>query len=149
MFLISVILVLSTMVMAFVLSGDWSNFINIPSIIVVVVPTLIAGVLSAGKDNIKSHLFILFDNKRLQNNESPNDVLKTYDVMSNTAMIMAWFGVVTGLVAMASAITKETFADVVLPAFAICILTLLYGLMIKTYCYFAKVRINSCIVSVD
>lgn len=145
MFLFSVILVLLTMIMAFVLSGDWSNFINIPSMIIVVVPTLIAGALSAGRDNIRHHLLMLFDNKLLQANKTPKEVIKTYDVMSNTAMIMAWFGVVSGLVAMANAITKENFADVVLPAFAICILTLLYGLMIKTYCYFAKVRINSAL----
>ena len=143
MFLLSVLGVVGIMVMSFWLGGTIAMYYNFPSVIIVVVPAVLAGIICARKGTFLSHFSVLTDSHSLSRLQNRKEYVKTFEVMSQTAMLMAWFGVVTGLVAMTSNITKETFADVFMPAFAVCILTLLYGIIIKTLCYFAKIRILS------
>lgn len=54
---------------------------------------------------------------------------------------MGFIGVVINAVAMASNIEPETFSGVFGSAFAVCMLTIFYALLIKALCYAAEAKI--------
>lgn len=93
----------------------------------------------------KAHVTGAF--KALVNSNSPIDNLDNYktvfEIVGKVSMLMGWFGVISGAISMASNIEPEVFANVFGPAFAVMSLTLLYALIVKVFCYFAILRINS------
>ncbi|GEM_PF-3215536 len=143
MFFMSMCGVIAIMLMALVLGGDYGMYVNIPSVIIVLIPSILAGAVYAEKGTFLSHFSLLINNNALKTLQQRQRYAKMFEIIGQTAMIMAWFGVVAGLVAISGNTTKDTFADVILPAFSVCILTLLYGLMLKALCHFAKIRILS------
>lgn len=71
-----------------------------------------------------------------------NLIQKTFQVIEKVAIMMGWFGVISGAIAIASNVEPEVFPRVFGPAFAVMSLTLLYALIVKVFCYLAILRLH-------
>jgi hypothetical protein len=141
MFIIACFIVTGIILMTFWLGGPLGLFVNLPSLVIVLVPALIAPFIMQNKQIVAGAFMALFKSASLpQSYDGYKEVFKTID---KTAMLMGWFGVVSGAIAIASTVTPDTFQDVIGPALAVMALTLLYALIIKVFCYFAILRIIS------
>ena len=141
MFLIALLVLSSVVLMALWLSGELSQFVNIPSLIIVVPPALLFARASVSAEVFKQAFKCLVDSKYKTSLESTKPHAKMFNVMGNSAMLMGWFGVVAGAIAMASNIEPEIFKDVIGPATAVCLLTLMYALIMKAFCYVAELSL--------
>lgn len=142
MFLIAFFVMSSVVIMAMWLGGELSQFFNIPSLIIVLPPALLFARASVNATVFKQAFRCLIDSKLKQSLSTTQPHAKMFNVMGNTAMLMGWFGVVAGAIAMASNIEPEIFKDVIGPATAVCLLTLLYALVIKAACYVAELSLS-------
>lgn len=141
MFILSFLVIWGVILMTFWLGGPISMFFNLPSLIIVLVPALIAPFMLLKKNHVIGAFKALIDS-----NSSINDIdsyKHVFEIVGKTSMLMGWFGVISGAISIGSNIKPETFASVFGPAFAVMSLTLLYALIIKVFCYFAVLRINS------
>lgn len=141
MFLISIFSIIAIVLMTFWLGGELSMYFDIPSILIVCLPAILVSLMAVGKETFMSSFKLLLNTHLLNEREETGEHVKTFEVMGKTAMLMGWFGIVTGAIAIASNITAEMFASVFGPAFAVMCLTLLYSLMMKTFCYVAVLRL--------
>lgn len=141
MFMFSSILVSGIILMTFWLGGSLKMFFDLPSLIIVMVPALIAPFLTLSKKEVVDAFKALFDSNTLPSNAETCQ--KVFQIMDKVAMLMGWFGVISGAIAIAGNVNAESFAQVFGPAFAVMALTLLYALIIKVFCYFAILRVNS------
>ena len=142
MFLISIFSIIAIVLMTFWLGGELSMYFDIPSILIVCLPAILVSLMAVGKETFMSSFKLLLSTHLLNELEETNEHVKTFEVMGKTAMLMGWFGIVTGAIAIASNISAEMFASVFGPAFAVMCLTLLYSLMMKTFCYVAILRLT-------
>lgn len=141
MFIVGSFILTVIILMTFWLGGPLSLFVNLPSLVIVLVPALIAPFIMQNKQVVAGAFMALFQSTKLRKSyKGYKEVFKTID---KTAMLMGWFGVVSGAIAIASNVTPDTFQDVIGPALAVMALTLLYALIIKVFCYFAVLRIIS------
>ena len=144
MFILSLFGFLSIVFMTFSLGGGLPLFFNFPSIIIVFIPALLAGFISVGRDQFVKSLSLLVDSHKLSKCKVPEKSIRFFDVVGNMAMLMGWFGVISGAASMAASIEPEIFHQVIGPATSVCLLTLLYAVIVKGICYLAKQRILSC-----
>lgn len=143
MFILFSIVLTSIVVMALWLGGDLPMYFNFPSIIIVLPTALMFARLSVSKQVFGEAFRCLIDTRYKSSIEITSQHSRVFTSMGNGAMLMGWFGVVTGAVAMASNIEPEVFQDVIGPATAVCLLTLLYAIVIKALCYMAELTINA------
>lgn len=143
MFFLGLLTLLAVIAMTFVLGGGASLYVDIPSGIIVFTPALIVGFISVGKKQFFESFHMILDMQKLTNTEVTEKDVRVFDVMSTTATIMGWFGVVSGIVAMSANIKAEVFSTVFGPSLAVCLLTLLYSIIVKAVCYMAKQHILS------
>lgn len=141
MFVISLLVFLGMTVMAFVLSGELSMFINIPSLLLVVPPALFFAFAATSKQAFSQGLKLLFDDGMDLSKAELLSAKRMFVTLGNVAMWCGFFGVIIGSIAMASSIEPEIFTKVIGPATAVCLLTLLYGMLIKIPCYLAEQKI--------
>lgn len=135
MFLFSLAVFVGVVIMAMFMGGEITDYINVPSLIIVVPPAIIFAKSVASTLTIKEALVITFGFKPTADINTLKEAHRIIDVLGNSAMWMGWIGVVLGAVAMGANIEKEVFADVIGPATAVCLLTLLYAMLIKAVCY--------------
>lgn len=135
MVLFSLGVFLIVVLMTFLLGGEMSMYFNIPSLLIVVPPALIFARAATSKASFSQAFAYALDTNQTISVRELKQAGKVFSVMGNTAMWMGWFGVISGAVAMASHIKSEDFAEVIGPATAVCLLTLLYGVIIKVLCY--------------
>lgn len=141
MFILSFLVISGIILMTFWLGGPLSMFFNLPSLIIVLVPALLAPFMVLKKNNVIGAFKALFDsNSTISDLDNYRHV---FEIVSKVSMLMGWFGVISGAISIGSNMEPETFADVFGPAFAVMSLTLLYALIVKVFCYFAVLRINS------
>lgn len=141
MFIFSFLVIWGIILMTFWLGGSLSMFFNLPSLIIVLVPALLAPFIVLNKNNVFGAFKALVDS-----NSTINDLdnyRHVFEIVGKVSMLMGWFGVISGTISIGSNIEPETFSDVFGPAFAVMSLTLLYALIVKVFCYFAVLRINS------
>ena len=143
MFIISSLIVTVIIIMTFWLGGEFSIYINLPSLLIVAVPAILAPFIIAGKASVGNAFKMLVDSTLLNDCDTPSRYVEVFDVISKTAMLMGWFGIVSGAIAIASNVEAGSFTTVIGPAFAVLCITLLYALIIKMFCYLAKLRILS------
>ena len=112
MFFLGLIGVFGVMMYAAVLGGNLTAFIDIPSLVVVVVASFFAALaMSKGK----------FDER-------------TISLTGDAAVIIGWLGFLIGLVLMAGNLKNLLANDAIGPAFSVAFLTVLYGYFLKLVC---------------
>lgn len=140
MFIFSFLVVSSIVMMTFWLGGPPSMYFNLPSLIIVVIPALLAPFMMQQKSDVFDAFKALVDNNSAIN--SIEKYIRTFQAIDKVAMMMGWFGVISGAVAMANNIEPEVFPQVFGPAFAVMSLTLLYALIVKVLCHLAVLRLS-------
>ena len=113
MFFLGLIGVFGVMMYAAVTGGDPGAFIDLPSLVVVVVASFFAALaMSKGK----------FDER-------------TISLTGDAAVIVGWLGFLIGLVLMAGDLKNLLANDAIGPAFGVAFLTVLYGYFLKLVCF--------------
>ena len=113
MFFLGLIGVFGVMMYAAVTGGNPGAFIDLPSLIVVVVASFFAALaMSKGK----------FDER-------------TISLTGDAAVIVGWLGFLIGLVLMAGDLKNLLATDAIGPAFGVAFLTVLYGYFLKLVCF--------------
>ena len=113
MFFLGLIGVFGVMMYAAVTGGNPGAFIDLPSLIVVVVASFFAALaMSKGK----------FDER-------------TISLTGDAAVIVGWLGFLIGLVLMAGDLKNLLANDAIGPAFGVAFLTVLYGYFLKLVCF--------------
>ena len=113
MFFLGLIGVIGVLMFATIWGGDPGAFIDLPSIVVVVVASFFAALaMSKGK----------FDER-------------TISLTGDAAVIVGWLGFLIGLVLMAGNLKNLLANDAIGPAFGVAFLTVLYGYFLKLVCF--------------
>ena len=113
MFFLGLIGVFGVMMYAAVTGGNPGAFIDLPSLVVVVVASFFAALaMSKGK----------FDER-------------TISLTGDAAVIVGWLGFLIGLVLMAGNLKNLLANDTIGPAFSVAFLTVLYGYFLKLVCF--------------
>ena len=101
------------MMYAAITGGNIAAFVDLPSLIVVVVSSFFAALaMSKGK----------FDER-------------TISLTGDAAVIIGWLGFLIGLVLMAGNLKDLLANDAIGPAFSVAFLTVLYGYFLKLICF--------------
>ena len=112
MFFLGLIGVIGVLMFATIWGGDPGAFIDLPSIVVVVVPSFFAALaMSKGK----------FDER-------------TISLTGDAAVIIGWLGFLMGLVLMARGLNNLLADQMLGSAFSVAFLTVFYGYFIKLIC---------------
>jgi hypothetical protein len=146
-FLLGIILFVGMTLMAMVMSGEIMTFVNVPSFLIVAPPALILTCASSSKQSRSNAFRVLFSEDLNLSREELNAAKQLYTTFGNMNMLMGCIGVVIGEIAIASNIEAKVFSQVFGPAFAVCVLPLLYALLIKTLCYGAEAKIQFKIIN--
>lgn len=141
MFLLSLLIFLIVVVMAFLLAGDYAMFVNVPSLIIVIPPAVIFAAAATSFKALKDGLSVMTNDHVTLGKVELLTSKRAYITLGNTAMLTGWLGVVIGIVAIASNVEPEVFKDVIGPATAVCMLTLLYALLLKVPCYLIEQKL--------
>jgi hypothetical protein len=147
MFLLGIMVFVGMTLMAMVMSGEIMMFVNVPSFLILVPPALILTCASSSKQS-RSHAFrVLFSEDLNLSREELNAAKQLFTTFGNMNMLMGCIGVVIGAIAIASNVEAKVLSQVFGPAFAVCVLPLLYALLIKTLCYGAEAKIQFKIIN--
>ena len=113
MFFLGLLGVIGIIMFATIWGGDPGAFIDLPSIVVVVVASFFAALaMSKGK----------FDER-------------TISLTGDAAVLVGWLGFLIGLVLMAGNLKNLLANDAIGPAFGVAFLTVLYGYFLKLVCF--------------
>jgi hypothetical protein len=147
MFLLGMIVFVSMIAMAMILSGEIMMFVDIPSFLIVVPPAFMLTLASSSKQS-RSHAIKLMLSENLDLGKAELHAAKqVFTTFGNMNMLMGWIGVIIGTIAMASTINGENISQLFGSAFAVCVLTLFYALLIKALCYAAEAKIQFKIIN--
>ena len=122
-------------------------FVNVPSILVVVPPALMLTLASSSKQSRCHAIKLLFSEGLELNSAQLHAAKQVFTTFGNMNMLMGSIGVIIGAIAMGSTINSENISHLFGSAFAVCVLTLFYALLIKTLCYAAEAKIKFKIIN--
>ena len=142
MFLLSITLFIGVTAMAMYMSAEFSVFYNWPSLIIVIPVSLAFSMAITSLSTFKQAFSIVLSDGAGWSQSQLTAASHVFEAIGKSAVLMGWFGVIIGAVAMASDIDKTEFADVIGPATAVCLLTLLYGYALNIVCFSASSRIQ-------
>lgn len=143
MFILSLIVFISMMIFGMEVSTGLSAFIDGPSALLVFPPAILFSISVTSWHEFTFAIGCVISDRRDFNKGELFQSKRVFAVLGNTAM---WCGVITtliGWVAIASNISPEEFSSVIGPAFAVSLLTLYYGAILKLLCYVAEQRIEA------
>jgi flagellar motor component MotA len=147
MFVFGVAVFVTFIFIAMIMSGDILIFLNVPSLLIVMPPVVFLTLACSSKKSVQ-HAFTVMLSERLDFEKIELVTAKqVFNTFGNMNMLMGWIGVIIGAIAMTSNIESEVFSQVFGPAFAVCLLTLFYALLIKTLCYAAEAKIQFKIIN--
>lgn len=141
-FIISIFIFVIVTLMAMWMAGDeLSIFIDVPSFIVTIPPAIAFGIAASSIQSMKLCVKLCISE---QGNIEPTAIksaIRFARVTGNSVMYLSAIFTLVGAVAIASNVKAEVFGEVFGPAFAVCVLVLFYGFMLKLLCYVAEQRI--------
>lgn len=141
MFLLSLVVFLAMMSFGMVMGADFSAFIDVPSAMLVLPPALFFAIAATSWQSFLMALGCVVSD---QVDMDEMDLLRSqrvFAVLGNSAMWCGAISTLIGWVAIASNVSADEFSTVIGPAFAVSVLTLYYGAIIKLICYVAEQRI--------
>ena len=143
MFSLSIVVFTAVSLMAFWFgSEDFGLFIDIPSLLLIFPPALFFALAATSVKDMKNGLKSLINDELDLSQLELTHAKQFFDVMGNSALLMGFFTTFIGAIAMASHISADAFNEVFGPAFAVCVLVLMYSFGLKTLCYVAAQKIQ-------
>lgn len=141
-FLVSVLLFVALTLMAMLLGGELKFFWDAPSFLLVFPPAVAFGIASSSIKASKESIALSFTDQLHPEIKDVNGACHFLRVTGNTAIYAGIFTTMIGWVAIAGNINAEEFGKMFGPAFAVSILTLMYGVGFKLICYTAEQKIQ-------
>lgn len=143
MFLISLLIFIAVTFMGMELGFETSAYIDVPSVILVVLPAVFFSIAITSISDLKNGGIMLLSDKAEFSTLQLLLAKQSFHVLGNTALLMGVFSSLLGAIAIASNLSAEEFSSVFGPAVGVCLLTLYYGLAIKIICYVAEQKIHN------
>lgn len=140
-FIFSVLIFIAITYLAMWMGGEINIYVNAPSFIITIPPAIAFGIAASSLQSMKLCLKLCISEQSRLEKTAINGALRFVKVTGNSGVYLGVIYTLVGAVAMASNIEAEVFNEVFGPAFAVCILTLFYSLMLKLLCYVAEQRI--------
>ena len=141
-FIFSIFVFIVLTIMAALLGGYLSLFVNIPSLILVIIPSFIFAVAATSIKAWILGLKLLLIDQDYTEEKNVREASRFMKVFGNLSLILGIFYTFIGAIQILNGFaTQETSANHILRASSICILTLLYGVAIKSVLYVAEQRL--------
>jgi chemotaxis protein MotA len=147
MFILSILVFVGVVVMAMIMSGDVDSFINVPSFLIVVPPSVLITLACTSKQSQKNAFALLLSEDLSLDKIELSAAKHAFTTFGNMNMFMAWIAVIVGAIAMANSINGDNFTQAFGPSFAVCILGVFYGFLLKGLCYAAEAKIQFKIIN--
>lgn len=142
MFLLSLVVFSGLTIMALILGGGVDMFIDIPSALLVFIPSVLFAVAATSSKALTNGINALLNEEAQFDQQRLKDAQLSFKVLGQTAVLTGLFSSLIGAVAIGSNLEAEDFSAAFGPAFAVCILTLTYGFGLKTICYVAEQKLQ-------
>jgi len=140
MFIFSILVFLGFTLMAMVLGGSIDIYIDAQSVLIIFPPAFAFTLAATSLKEVKQAFTILFGNDASQNVQAYKSSQRVFSVLGYTGVVLGMFMTLIGWVAMG---TNMDDINAFGPAFAISILTLVYGMALKMLCYVAEQKIQT------
>lgn len=144
MFLFGILGFLAVVMMGMIQSGDLSMFVNVPSLLIVFPSALLITIAATSKQSRRNAYSVLFNDDLTLNKTELKAAKHVYTTFSNMNILMGVIGVIIGAIAMSSNMQDMSSFG---PAFAVCLLTLFYALLMKALCFAAEAKIQFKIIN--
>ena len=141
MFIFSVLIFVGFAYMGMWFAGEPSMFVDVPSLLLVVPASFAFAIAATSWQTFKQRFSFLVDDEAEVSEQQLVNAGTMFKVFGNTAVLSGVVTTLIGAVAIGSNLEPENFSNHFGPAFAVCILTLLYGFGIKTICYVAEQKL--------
>ncbi|BFT31201.1 hypothetical protein D210916BOD24_23770 [Alteromonas sp. D210916BOD_24] len=142
MFLLSLLVFTGLTLMALVLGGGVDMFIDIPSALLVFIPSVLFAVAATSSQALTNGVNALLNEDVQFDKQVLTNAQLSFRVLGQTAVLTGIFSSLIGAIAIGSNLEAEQFSTAFGPAFAVCILTLTYGFGLKTVCYVAEQKLQ-------
>ncbi|WP_372770648.1 hypothetical protein [Pseudoalteromonas sp.] len=143
MFILSLVVFLSMMVFGMVMGADVYAFIDVPSAMLVFPPAIFFAIAATSWHDFLFAFGCVVSEKGQFSERQLIQSKRVFAVLGNVAIGCGGITTLIGWVAIGSNISAEEFSSIIGPAFAVSILTLYYGAILKMICYVAEQRIAS------
>jgi len=143
MYLFSLVVFIGLTAMAMILAGRVWMFFDIPSLLLIFPPAIIFSVAATSWHDFKNSFGFIFKNQTDQPSNKYIKAKRSLSVMGNSAVLLGIFMTFLGWVAIANNLKAENFETSFGSAFAVSILTLIYGCGLKLVCYVSEMKIQS------
>ena len=141
-FAVSLFIFIGMTLIAMILGGRLDMFFDWPSLFIVFPPAIAFGIGSSSVQSYVSSVRLAFVDQTDVTRQEALNACRFLQVTGTTAIYLGFFTTMIGWVAMASHIKADEFTQVFGSAFAVSILTIMYGLMLKLICYTAEQKIQ-------
>ena len=142
MFIFSLVVFGGLTVMALVLGGGIDMFIDIPSALLVFIPSIVFALAATSSKTLSQGVNALLNEESQFDKQTLTNARLSFKVLGQTAILTGIFSSLIGAIAIGSHLQAGDFSTTFGPAFAVCILTLTYGFGIKTICYVAEQKLQ-------
>ena len=143
MFIISILIFLATSLMAMFIAFELAAYLDILSIILVLVPALFFSIAATSYHSLIQGVVMLLSDKRPHTPVQLRLSKHSFRVLGNTALLLGIFSTLLGTIAIAGNLPAAEFSTALGGAIAVCLLTLYYGVALKLVCYVAEQKIQS------
>lgn len=140
MFIFSVLLFLGFTFVAMILAGGADMYMDLASILLIFPPAIAFTYASTSINEVNQAFVLLLGNDASHNEQVYRSSKRVFLVLGNSGILLGIFMTLIGWVAMGSNIDDVT---VIGTAFAVSILTLIYGIALKMLCYVAEQKIQT------
>lgn len=142
MFIFSLIVFGGLTIMALFLGGGIDMFIDVPSALLVFIPSIVFALAATSSKTLAQGLNALLNEETQFDKQTLTNAQLSFKVMGQTAVLTGIFSTLIGAIAIGSHLQAGDFSTTFGPAFAVCILTLTYGFGVKTICYVAEQKLQ-------
>ena len=142
-FLFSIFVFIALSIIAAVIGGTGvSYFVNIPSLILVIIPPFIFAVAPTSMKAWILGLKLLLIDQDYSEEQNVKEASRFLKVFGNLSLILGIFYTFFGAIQILNGFsTKGTTTDIILQSSNVCVLTLFYGIAIKSILYVADQRL--------
>ena len=140
-FIASIVFFIATVLMTFSLAGEFTMFIDVPSILLTFPGAIFFGLACTSWESCKLGIKLSISEQEGISTQDYQKAKDFFKITGNTAMHLGWLMTLLGWVAIGSNTEPEEFSRLIGPAFAVSMLTLVYAIILKVICYVAEQRI--------
>ncbi|GEA05944.1 hypothetical protein KUL42_07050 [Alteromonas sp. KUL42] len=142
MFIFSLVVFGGLTIMALVWGGGIDMFIDIPSAMLVFIPSTVFALAATSSKTLSQGISALLNDESQFDKQTLTNAQLFFKVLGQTAILTGIFSSLIGAIAIGSHFQADDFSTSFGPVFAVCILTLTYGFGVKTICYVAEQKLQ-------